>query len=114
VDTEIKNFKHMRESFTVEQQANIFYEAILMFKGKISRLERDIECAEGRYVLGNKNSRKIDERNKELGGEVDRLKREIGRLGVKLSERALKNKKGVTKGMGGKEREGASGMDIEI
>ena len=74
MDTEIKNFKHMKESFTVEQQANIFYEAILMFKGKISRLERDMECAESKYVLQNKNSRKIDERNHELLEEVERLK----------------------------------------
>jgi hypothetical protein len=114
VDTEIKNFKHMRESFTVEQQANIFYEAILMFKGKISRLERDIECAEGKYVLGNKNSRKIDERNKELLDEVDRLKSQNAKLSGKLCERAKNKKAQVTKNMGGKERDLASGMDIEI
>lgn len=73
VDSEIDNFKYIKDNFPVNQQGTIFYEAILMLKGRLTRKEREEENNETKLQLLTKNIKKLEEKNKLLLEDSNQL-----------------------------------------
>ena len=94
-DKEIENYLYIKNTFSHEQQANVFYEGILSEKSKLYKSQKDLETLEDRLNAALKTMAKLEDENRPLNNEIQRLVASNNKLtneNTKLKEKIQKMK----------------------